>query len=523
LFVTIVLTSRAQEFNVSGKVVQLSAGIVYTSIGWGSGAQDSTTLYILAASDTVAILKVFALSSKSCACTILSQKRDIVVGDDVVGTMVRRDIPENRVEAIRDTTVQENGLRGPLPLSMDIAANQKPWLNVQGRVSLQNYSTVFDNNSYNFTEPGVVLNLHASSPDTPLKMDLYGNIRTFARGAVSPFSSQATNASRIYRFSVEYDDKTNDIVAGRIIPAYAPSIGSIDGISIARRFGTFTAGASIGYQPTYYLQGISTDARKIAFFTQYQTNGSLNLTMTGAYARTYFQSLLDREAVSFMVNAYTSGGFSVYGYSDIDLRVKQGDQFVLSPSVSMASFNVNYKVTDFLSLGIGADASRAVFPFSTVQFIADTLLDRTLRSGATVNINITLMNGLGMYNTYSPRSTDAGFGNDYLNSSALFLTNAFSTGATVRATYMMNENEFTSSRGYGLNLERNFFGVDLTVRYQQNQYRVLQLNQDNRGETLGMDVMALFSKHLSFVTSLDSMRGFGSNSISIFSELSWRF
>jgi hypothetical protein len=224
-----------------------------------------------------------------------------------------------------------------------------------------------------------------------------------------------------------------------------------------------------------------------------------------------------------MISAYNSGGLSVYGYTDLDLRVKQGNQFKLAPSLSMASFNVNYRFTDFVSVGIGADASRAVFPFSAVQNVADTLLDRTLRSGAMLTVNLTLMDGLGLYNTYSPRSTNAGFGNDYLNSSALFLTNAFSSGTTVRATYMMNENEFTSSRGYGFNLERSFFGVDLTVRYQQNQYRVLQLNQDNKGETFGADVMAVFTKHLSFVTSFDSMRGFGSNSYTIFTELSWRF
>jgi len=382
---------------------------------------------------------------------------------------------------------------------------------------------MFDNSSYNFAQPGLVLNLHATSPEAPLKLDIYGNLRKLARGGTSPFSNAATDASRIYRFSLEYDDKVDDVALGRIIPSYAPSIGSIDGVSYSHRFGEIIGGASVGFQPTYNLQGVSTDTRKVALFAQYQTHGPLDLALTGAYARTYFQSFLDREALSFMVNGYTSGGFSVYGYSDIDLRMKQGDQFNLSPSVSMASFNVNYRFTDYLTVGIGADASRAVFPFSTVQFVADTLLDRTLRSGANVTVNITLMNGLGMFNTYSPRSTDAGFGSDYLNSSSFFLTDAFSTGATIRATYTMNENEFTSSRGYGMNVQRNFFGVDLTVRYQQNRYRILQLSQDNKGETIGADMMALFTKHLSFVMSYDSMRGFGPNSYTVFTELSWRF
>jgi hypothetical protein len=523
LFFAAFLTARAQERQMSGKVTYLSVGTIYTSIGSKSGAQDSTALYVVAGKDTVANLKVVAVSSKSSACIIVSQQRDIVVGDEVVGSIVKKSIRASPVVEGNDATLQTESIRGSQPLSSLFKPVPKPLMDVQGRVSFQYYSTMFDNSSFNYRQPGVVVNLQARSHDVPLKLDVYGNLRTFARGGVNPFSSAATDASRIYRFSLEYDDKTNNISIGRIIPFYAPSVGSIDGLSFSHRFGKVLSGASVGFQPTYNLQGLSTDARKFAVFTQYHTGGTFDLTLTGAYARTYFQSLLDREVVSFMVNAYTSGGFSVYGYSDIDVRTKQGGQFNVSPSLSMASFNANYRFTDFLSVGIGADASRAVFPFSTVRFVADSLLDRTLRSGATFTISVSLMDGVGVFNTYSPRVTDGGFGNDYLNSSAFFLSNAFSTGATVRATYTMNENEFTSSRGYGLNLERNVLGVDLTLRYQQNQYRVLQINQDNKGETFGADIMALFSKHLSFVTSLDSMRGFGSNSYSIFSELSWRF
>jgi hypothetical protein len=523
LLIAVCYTAQAQEVEINGRVTYLSVGTIYTSIGWNGGAQDSTPLYVVAGRDTIAHLKVIAVSSKSCACTVISQTRNIVVGDEIMGSIVKTSVGASAVAGGKDTTVGKETIRGPLPLVRMFKTKPKPLVDIQGRVSLQYYSTVFQNSSFNYAQPGVVLNLQARSTDAPVKLDLYGNLRTFARGGINPFSGAAADASRIYRFSLEYDDKTDDISVGRIIQPYAPSVGSIDGISVSHRFGGFVGGASVGYQPTYNLQGLSTDSRKFAVFTQYHTSGTLDLTLTGAYARTYFQSLLDREAVSCMVNAYTSGGFSVYGYSDIDLRMKQGDQFDLAPSLSMASFNVNYRFTDFLSVGVGADASRAVFPFSTVRFVADTLLDRTLHSGATLTVNLSLMNGVGVFNTYSPRSTNGGFGNDYLNNSVFFLSNVLSTGASVRATYTLNENEFTSSRGYGLNLERNIFGVDLALRYQQNQYRIVQLNQNNNGETFGADIMALFSRHLSFITSLDSMRGFGPNSYSIFGELSWRF
>jgi hypothetical protein len=521
VFFAAMMTAQAQEQHVSGKVTYLSSGTVYTSMGWGTGIQDSTALYVVAGKDTLATLKVFAVSSKSCACAVVGRKKEIAVGDVVVGTFVNIEKRDTVLIVERDT-IADRGVRSALPLPTDVKAEEKPFLAVQGRVSLQYYSAAFNNNAFNFTQPGLVLNLRATSSELPLKLDLYGNFRTLARGGASPFSANASNASRIYRFSIEYNDNLNDITVGRIIPSYAPSIGSIDGMSYSRRLGDLTAGASVGFQPTYNLQGISTDTKKIALFAQYQIHGGVDLAATGAYARTYHESFLDREAISLMFNAYTSGGLSAYGYGDFDLRVKNADQFAWSPSVSMMTFMVNYRFADFLTVGVGADASRAVFPFSSVQTIADTLLDRKLRSGATLSFNVTLMNGLGAYNAFTPRSNEGGFGQDYTNYSAFYLTDIFSSGATVRVTYMMNENEYTNSRGFGLNLQRDIFGVDCVVRYQQTHYKIYQLQQVNTGETFGADVMVLFTRRLSFVTSIDSMRGFGSNAFTIFSELSWR-
>ncbi len=520
--VAIYVTSNAQEIYVKGTVTYLSAGTIYTSIGAEIGAQDSAKLFVVANTDTIATLKIFAVSSKTSACNVLSQKRPVIVGDQVIGSFSRPVRQTSQVAENPDTTDAKE-IRGTQPLGPRTSQKTNSLVDVRGRVSLQYYTTQFDNNSFNFTQPGMVLDLHARSSEIPLRLDMYGNLRTLARGSTSPFSSNVEDASRIYQLSISYNDKVNDLTIGRIIPVYSPSIGSIDGVSYSHTFGNFLSGISFGFQPPYTLQGISTDSKKMALFAQYQTHSSLDLSVTGAYARTYAQSSLDREAVSFMVTGFTAGGFSVYGYTDIDLRMKEGDQFRLSPSISLGSATLNYRLTNFLTLGLGADASRAVFPFSTVRSIPDSLLDRTLRSGASVSLNVTLMNGVNLFNTYSPRSAAGGFGSDYLNNSAIFLNNVLSSGATIRAMYTMNENEFTSSRVYGVNVERTFFGISLSFRYQQNQYRLLQLNQNNTGQTLGGDLMALISSHLSFITSVDAMRGFGANSYSVFSELSWRF
>ncbi len=516
LFMFLIATGSLQAQQlilVEGKVTYLSIGTVYGSIGRESGLQDSTRLYIVAKGDTVAALKVTALSSKSCACAILNSKRDPAVGDRFVG-LVPKPEPAMPVPA---TIIADAGAATPA------AAKNSPAINLQGRVSLQYFTSRFDNNAFDYNQPGVVLNLHSALRDVPLTLDIYSNFRRFAPSGVSPFSAAATNQSRIYRLSLEYNDRTNDLVVGRIIPNYAPSIGSIDGVSYSRRFGNVTTGVSLGFQPDYQLRNPSFDNKKMAVFAQYQTFDPMTISVTGAYSRTYFRQDLDREAVSLMVTAFSMDGFSVYGYSDIDLRRKSADRFLLAPSLSTAMFTVNYQLFRFLSVGIGADASRAVYPYSMVRDTPDSLLDRSLRSGATVMLNVSLMPGIGISNTYTPRASNNGFGSEYSNYSSFYVSNVLSSGAQVRATYNLNENSFTTSHGYGVNIQRDFFGFDCTVRYQQSQYKIVQISQANTAQTFGADVMKLITRQLSLITSFDSIRGYGSKYFTVFSELSWRF
>jgi hypothetical protein len=514
--------SQTQTLPLSAKVTYVSVGTVYVSAGRGSGVTDSTLLYVVAGKDTIAVLKVFAVSSKSSACTIVRSNRDVEVGDLVVGLMQQTEkkeivagMPPDTVKGmLQREDVRVRGLR---------SQEEPPAIAFQGRASLQNLSVMYENTDYNLYQPGIVLNVRALARDVPIKMEIYGNLRTLARGTASPFSGSASNESRIYRFSLEYDDKANVLTLGRILPQYAPSIGSIDGVSYSRKLGNFVAGGSIGFQPTPRQQGISTDTRKLALFGQFQTREPFDLSITAAYSRTYLFSQLDREAVSFMINAFTLDGLSFYSYGDVDIRKKIDSSFEVSPALSTAIIGVNYRVADFLTLGLGADASRPIYPFSSVQSLADSLLDRKLRSGATFSINLTIGYGLGLYNSFTPRSLDGPFGEEYTNSSSLYLSNAFSSGVMVRSSLTVSSNSMTSGIGYGINLQRNIYGVDATVRYQQSQYKILQFDQTSRNETFGLDIIVLLSNRLSFVTSVDATRGFGSNSNAIFSELSWRF
>jgi hypothetical protein len=522
ILVLLATTSQAQSVKVGGRVTFLAGPTVYVSSGRSGGIGDSTTLFDVRGEDTIAVLKVVAVSSKSSASIILRQTKLLTVGDSVAGFVTRKQ-EAPAASALRTDT----SAFAPRPAIRDTSkrrpSDERAFMTLQGRASLQYFGANYDQPSFNLSQPGIVLSMDSRMRDFPVRISFYGNLRTLGRGGVSPISSGASDQSRIYRLSAEVEDATSVVTFGRILPTYAPSIGSIDGISYARKVGTLIAGASVGFQPSYNQQGISTETRKVALYGQYRTQDPFDLTVTGAYARTYVYSLLDREAVSLMVNASTQGGLSIYGYTDVDLRKKNGDQFELAPGVSTTQWMVNYRLFDFVSVGAGVDASRPVYPFSSVQSVADSLLDHTLRSGATFNLNLNIMNGLSAYNTFTPRALDGRFGQDYSNYSAFYLSNVLSTGTTIRMTLTMTNNAYTIARGYGVNLQRNVYGVDITFRFLQSKYDIVRLDERSTSQTLGLDLMAILTNQLSFVSSFDATRGYGPSSFTVFAELTWRF
>ncbi|MGB2869050.1 MAG: hypothetical protein WBD36_11405 [Bacteroidota bacterium] len=524
LFLLVVMSVQAQEHPVQGRITFFSSGTVYVSVGRSAGVADSVKLFVVSQGDTVALLNVMAVSSKNAACAILWSRRDLVVGDQVTGLVQDQPPPKTiSIAAPPRDTLSDAGSPAVRVRSSQPEDSEKPFMTFRGRLGLQNFSSRFPNADYNVNQPGMVFSIHGAADEIPITIDMYGNLRMFARGSVSPFSSAASNESRIYRMSVEYDDRFNVVTLGRILPLYAPSLGSIDGISYARRVGSVLGGVSMGFQPNRSQQGISTNTRKLALYTQLTLHEPFEGSVTAAYARTYLKSELDREAVSVNLSTYSMSGFSLYASADIDLRKEIDSAFALDPTPSLLMVTANLQVTSFLSLGVGIDASRPVYEYSVARTIPDSLTDRTLRSGMTMSVSLSPGGGLGIYNNYSPRASGSSLGTEYSNYSGLYLANIFETGATLRFSMTRNANPVTKSEGYGTQASGNVFGLDCTLRYQRTRYTLLQLGETESGETFGVDAMLFLSRHLSFVASYDAARGMGMNGNTVFTELSWRF
>lgn len=514
----------AQSKVVEGKVTYIAAGVVYTSLGRESGVQDSMILHVVKGNDTLATLEVIALSSKSSSCRVTASSTDIRVGAPVVAVVpVFPEVVPLSAHSGADTSGKTDT---PVPAAIprQRAIPPPPELDVRGRVSAQYHTTKYNNAAYNITQPGIVLNVRAQTRDVPLTFDLYSNFRTIAYGDQNPFSGKTVNQSRIYRLAITYDDTVNRIAVGRIAPTVAPSIGYVDGVLLARRLGDFTVGATLGFQPPYTQRGVSTETKKMAVFAQWDTRELAPGNLTMAYARTHALSALDREVVSGLVQMSILPELFLYANSEVDLRRKSGEEFILDPSLTTAYMTLNYRLSNLISLGVGGDASRPVFLYSSIRSVPDSLLDRRLRGGASVNLQVRLQGGISVFNTYTPRSSSRGFAKDFSDNLSVSFSDAASTGINLRTSASLNRNEFAHSTGYGVAVQRNILNLlDLTLRFQRYAYTVQRTDSRNTSTTVGADAMIPLGSALSFYASYDRLDGSGTKSHAVFGELSVRF
>jgi hypothetical protein len=323
--------------------------------------------------------------------------------------------------------------------------------------------------------------------------------------------------------SIEYDDKTNIVGVGRILPLYSSSLGSIDGVRVARRFGMITTGAAVGFQPNISMQTPSSDNKKVLLFAQFEGTDTWREIANITYARIWSAVGIEREAVSGFFTMYSPTGLSIYASSEAELHTASRGRLDGDPALSLMYSSVNYRFSEVVTAGIGADASRAMYSRDLTKIIPDSLLDKRLRSGVSLNLNLSPWRGAGFYNTYTARSGTEGFGKEFSNSSSFFVSNIQNSGVMMRVNYLLNASGFTRTQGYGMSVQRTVLVVDCGLRFQRYRAVLQQLGMANTSTTVGIDLSALLTSHLTLFGSLDRLESPGSAATSLYLELSERF
>jgi len=497
----------------------MTGDAIYTTLGRNDGIKDSTILVAYTNKmDSVATLKVFATSSKSSVCRILNSKRKLVIGDSIYAEVMK----EVEIIAQKPLPILTND---PSIISVEKSTIQTlPFLSLKGRTSIQYYTSVISNLNQIVTQPGLVVNLRGTFNNTPLKFELYGNLRTRVLGTQSPFGSTSQSQTRLYNAFLEYDDSINKVSIGRIIPRFAPSIGYIDGFLAARKFSNYTFGVTAGYEPNFLQQGISTAYKKFSLFGNYQSDKALRPFINVAYTRTYYYSLLDREAISAYFFGSFSNNLSLSAQTEIDLKSKSGTSLKFSPHVTTLYSNITYRLNTVVNLGLGYSAWTPTYSYSTIQNLPDSMIDRTTRVSLSTTVSAYLPYGIALFNTYSPRSSNESFGKEYSNIASVSYGNLFNQSISTRLSWNLNSTLYSKNQGFGISLERMLANVvDVTTRYTYYNYNVQLSDLNIRSHTIGIDVMTFLSDKITVWGSYENLSGSNIQGYNIVTELSWRF
>jgi hypothetical protein len=504
---------------VRGRITFIAGDAVYASIGRLDGVRDSTLLFVFQDSDTTAVLKVFATSSRSSVSNIVQMRRPVTIGDSLIAQVVS--IPEktrSMAQSEDPMIAKERQSDSSIPL---IPKSPPPLPSLRGRIGLQYLTYV--QSAFSFTQPGVVVNLRGAVSNSPMTFEVYGNVRSFVRGTQSPVSSMSRNQSRIYRLSVTYDDGNQRLSLGRVIPASAPSIGYIDGMMFVKRVNSWDIGGVVGFEPSFSQRGVSSEFKKVGVFSAYQVVDILQPSASVSYSRTYHRTRIDREVVGMMILGSPISDMYLSGQSEFDLREKSGHDYILRPHVSNTFATVNYRFHSMFSAGIGYGAYRPSYSFSSVRTTPDSLLERQIHSSLNLSGNAYLPMRTVITNTYSPRSSDDGFGREYANYSAISIANMLDQGISARVALNIGATRLTRTRGYTMYVQKSVSrAADISLRYQTQRTRIGQFSEITSNQTIGFDLMLLLFGDVTGWISLERSYGTNADGHSVFAEMSVR-
>jgi len=502
-----------------------SGDVVYVPVGVKAGLEDSALVRVISRGDTIATMRVFAVSSRSAACTIVGFTRQPAIGDTVIA-FVQISQPEKQKAVVSASHGgSDSASSRAVQETRTTTVTQTPsFLSLKGRVGIQYLTLIPAGGSFPVTtQPSLVLQMEGKFNDAPLKFNIYSDFRSLAYGTNSPFSSQALNQNRLYRFSLEYDDGSNRAAVGRIIPPVLPSTGFVDGIFLARKLDNFILGASAGYEPTFSLQTPSTAYKKFSVFASLQPDNGIVYSLNASYGRTYYYSNLDREVVSGSASYSPTYRLYFMAQSDIDLKTPRAMELVSHAKLTNLYGSVNYRFTDVLSLGAGITAWRPFYQYSYVTTTPDSLLDETLRTSPSINIQLNFIPGIMFYTTYAPRSSTDGFGAEYNRNSSFGISNLFGQGIYLRTSMITNVTFFTRMNTYLGSVQRSILFADVTVRYQYDDMKIPSSDINQPTKVWGIDCLMAITRSLSFYGTVEHSTNISIITTTVLSQLSYRF
>lgn len=393
--------TRGNASEVRTTVKYLSATSVYLDAGRNDSLQVGDRALITRGGDSVAVVEVLYLSSKSASCNILSSKTEIKPGDEVV-VQIHPPAPASVV------VKGENPLPIPTPTVVTSSSSNRAGSGfmAHGRIGFdyfsQNDRTIYN---YDYSEPSVSLASDISSTG-PGQMGI--SIRARFRRQDHAFGSSSRWDNRYYEASLHGVVPGAGIgwTFGRTTPGNAPGVGYIDGatanmqLSPDWRFSAFG-----GAEPNSGSGGSDWKRKKVGVVASYEKGswGEQRISASGALVGSYYDGRIEREFIYIDNDIALTPSLSVNQSADIDVN-RGWRKSAEGSSLTVSSFllSASYDITRDVSFNLGYDNRKPIHYYED-RLTPDSLFDHSIRQGFRAGVSSRLVLGLrgsldGTYN-----------------------------------------------------------------------------------------------------------------------------
>ncbi len=494
----LVLKGQNLRNGAEGVVSYVTSQNVYVKFTSTENIAEGDTLFMMVDGKYQPALKVSKLSSISCVCTPVVQKK--FTTSDRVFTRSKPSSGKQK-EAGKTNETVNNQLTEPgktivkdsLQKSDALAPPRKQA--VSGRLAIASYTNLSNTPSGNSLRMRYTFSLNAKNiGDSRLSAETYISF-AHKNKHWGEIKNNIFNGLKIYNLSLNYKiGKNATIYAGRKINPKISNMGAVDGIQFELKTNSITTGILAGSRPDYKDYGFNTSLLQYGAFVNHEhTYSKVNVQTTLAFIEQKNSGITDRRFAYIQhsntlvknLSFFSSAEFDLYRYNlKIDSTFSATDTLKVTnntPKLSNLYLSLRYRFTRNLTMSLSYSSRQNIIYYETYKSFIEQLLESETQQGYLLQVSYRPMKKLSVGATggYRIRKSDPQASKNlyaYATYSQIpFVDISATLSATLLGTGYLNGNIF------GLSLSRDLVRGKLSGTFT---YRFIDYKYLNSGTNL---------------------------------------
>lgn len=390
-----------------GKVTYLSSQNVYVEYFNTKGINSGDTLFFRDVNNTLFPAAIANyISGRSVAATptgVLSIEKEMILTVFVT-------VQEEKIDPKIEEKEVEQPVIKEVEIESKITRKNKGRKSFYGRFYAQSVSDFGNTPVYGYNQRfRYSLSFTANDiNEMPLSFNFYSN---FAY-RVSDLSKSDYNLGRmlkIYNLNLEYNlDSLTVLKAGRFIESNLSSIGTVDGVSIIRKFENFDAGLILGSRPNFSDNGLNLNLFQFGgFISNFYESGSTSTRNSLGIVNQTESFNTDRRFIYFQNSTYFSNLLSFFGSAEADIYKKENGEAKTTFSLTNYYLTLRYKPVNEVNLSISFDGRKNIIYYETFKSFLDSVLENEMLNGFRISASIKPIKNLFFNLRYGYRSTSS--------------------------------------------------------------------------------------------------------------------